>query len=110
MGDNLHTYSRRGKAHLLQLETKSLAFDDLDNGNLCLATDAPKADCQRYWFRGMWFDNLEVYWHDWAGEWQIHDRSYDPDFAGTGNTGMLAVPLRLEPGQTGRVRFVISWS
>jgi uncharacterized protein (DUF608 family) len=110
MGDNLHTYSRRGRVHLLQLETNSLPFDDLENGTLCLATDALEADCQRYWFRGMWFDNLEVYWHDWAGEWQIKDRAYDPAWAGTGNTGMLAVPLHLDAGQTGRVRFVISWS
>jgi non-lysosomal glucosylceramidase len=88
-------------------------------GDLTLATDAgPSQDPQKaaelswqqYWFRGVWFDSLEVYWKDFTTPGSFRNRTYPREKAGSNNEGMLGVHVRLAPGQTRRIRFVISWS
>jgi len=90
-------------------------------GNLSIATDAEDVSWQQYWFRGSWFDNLEVYWrfflprerseaHDFIAEGKLVNREYPPEQSGSGNNGMLAAHIQVEPGETKSVRFVISWS
>ncbi len=83
-------------------------------GDLTLATDASTSDAelswQQYWFRGVWFDSLEVYWKDFTTPGAFRNRTYAPDKAGSDNEGMLAVHVRLAPGETRKIRFVIAWS
>ena len=88
-------------------------------GDLTLATDAgPSRDgakgaelsWQQYWFRGVWFDSLEVYWKDFTTPGAFRNRTYPLEKAGSNNEGMLGVHVRLAPGETRKIRFVISWS
>ncbi len=84
-------------------------------GDLSLATDAASApgaelSWQQYWFRGVWFDSLEVYWKDFTSAGPFHNRTYAADKAGSNNEGMLAAHVRIAPGETKRLRYVIAWS
>lgn len=128
-GNNVHTYNRTYRAHWLHLSSDSLDPDDLDYGTLTLATgsteDAPceeepacgdyatispdAVSYQSYWFRGRWFDSLEVYWHDFAKPGSFQERQYPVSETGHGNHGTLAVRVDVPPGEVGRVRFVIAW-
>ena len=65
---------------------------------------------QHYWFRGAWFDNLEVYWHDLNTPGPFKDRTYPPQQTVNRNEGLLAVHVPVEAGATRRVRFVITWN
>ena len=119
---NLNTVKANPWCHSLHLSSDSLQPDDTAYGNLTLATDAaPAGDVdlswQQYWFRGAWFDNLEVYWKDLTTPGPFENRVYDTgerQAAGARftdqDTGLLAVHLPIGPGETRRVRFVISWS
>lgn len=113
--NNLHNVSEHDWGHALHLTSDAFAPNVPRYGDMTLATDAALADdvsvsYQQYWFRGAWFDNLEVYWHDLMRPGLFQNRTYAPEEAGGGNQGLLAVHLPVEPGETRKVRFVISWN
>jgi non-lysosomal glucosylceramidase len=126
---NVHRYGRTYRTHWINLGTNGLEPDDLNYGTLTLATgaisdeacdadaacgdyatlDPDQVNYQEYWFRGRWFDNLEVYWRDFTAPGPLENRRYSESEAGQGNAATLAVRLDVGPGRTGRVRFVIAW-
>ncbi len=75
-------------------------------GSLCMATDAENTALQQYWYRGQWFDGLEVYWQDLSGD-ALKNRTYDKP--GTEDTATLCVSGRLPAGGEKKVRIVLSW-
>ena len=79
-------------------------------GDLTLAVEGPDLSSQAYWFRGAWFDSLEIYWREFCQPGGLKARQYPAETAGKGNPGSLAARLELEPGESGRVRFLISWN
>ncbi len=112
--NNVHTVSEHEWGHALELRSDGPAADAVAYGNLTLATDAARhgatVSAQQYWFRGFWFDSLEVYWNDLNTPGPLKNRVYAGSEAGTHNEGALAAHLTLAPGESQRVRFVLSWS
>jgi uncharacterized protein (DUF608 family) len=113
--NNLHTVAEHDWGHALHVTSDSVAANVPAYGELTLATDAGLAQdvgvsYQQYWFRGAWFDNLEVYWHDLMTPGPFKNRVYTPEEAGNNNNGLLAVHLPVNPGETRTVRFVITWN
>ena len=95
---------------------------------LCLTDDTPEGDplagqlvmavpegedvqCQPYWFRGRWFDDLGMFWQDFTAPGSLRCRQYEADEAWRGkrDTGTLAVRARLLPGEKRDFRFVVAW-
>lgn len=113
--NNLHTVTQETWGHALHLTSDGVAPNVPSYGDLTLATDAGLVDdvtvsYQQYWFRGAWFDNLEVYWHDLMTPGPFKNRVYPPAEAGDGNQGLLAVHVPVQPGETRTVRFTITWN
>jgi uncharacterized protein (DUF608 family) len=108
--NNLHQVQRAGGLSLLHLRSDAFGGGEPEAGDLCLGTDASRTSCQGYWYRGAWFDSLEVFWRDFTRPGRLKQREYAPDQAGEGNHASLAAHLELKPGQRGRVRFVIAWN
>ena len=112
--NNVNTVTQYPWGHALELRCDSLAANTVRYGNLTLATDAAQSGAQvswqQYWFRGSWFDSLEVYWNDLNSAGQFNNREYAADKAGEHNEGVLAAHVDVAPGATKTVRFLISWS
>jgi non-lysosomal glucosylceramidase len=112
--NNLNTVTEHAWGHALHLRSDSLDPEAVGYGDLTLATDGGQqggqVSWQEYWFRGAWFDSLEVYWNDLKTPGPLKNRSYGVEKAGDRNNGLLAVHLPVAPGETRRVRFVITWS
>lgn len=102
----------------LCLSGGDLQPDDAAGGDMTLATDAGLADqaetsWQQYWFRGAWFDNLEVYWHDLNTPGAFVNRVYPDARVQDGaaqDTGLLAVHCPVAAGESRSIRFVLGWS
>ncbi len=112
--ENRNVYHRTHRAHWIHLSAADQDPEALDYGTLTLATGPASVtpedvSYQEYWFRGRWFDNLEVYWHDFASPGVLKNRTYPIGEAGRDNAATLAVRVHVAPGETGRVRFVIAW-
>jgi non-lysosomal glucosylceramidase len=48
-----------------------------DPAELAISTDCASESAQRNFYRGSWFDALEVYWRDISGGGRLKDRAYD---------------------------------
>lgn len=120
--NNLNTIEQTAWGDLLYLHSDGVKPGEVNYGNVTLATDAGAApdvqvSWQQYWFRGAWFDNLEVYWNDLKTPGPLKNRVYnDGATRGSGprfnkqEEGALAVHVTVQPGETRQVRFVLSWS
>ena len=78
-------------------------------GNATIATDADNANIQQYWYRGGWFDELTMFMNEFGAHGPLKPRNYSSPARSKPDTGTLAVALTTAPGQTRRVRFVLSW-
>ena len=101
--------------HLMHLSSTepgpgSPVYGDLTLGAYIGHDPDQSVSWQEYWFRGAWFDNLEVYWQDLTRPGPFANRRYEGEAAGAGNEALLAVHVPVNPGETRRVRFVIAWN
>lgn len=110
-----HSIHKDGDVTSIHLQNSDYAKDDIRFGDLCVSTDSKEVQCQRYWYRGMWFDNLITFWNDFSSPGPLKDRVY-PFIAGEHeenqifDTCTLAASLTLAPGDSGRLKFVLSWN
>jgi non-lysosomal glucosylceramidase len=106
--NNIHSVYEAGPRTYLQLRSDS---ETSRSNDLTLAVEGGEISAQAYWFRGAWFDSLEVYWNELAGlPGGLKQRSYTAEKAGANNTGVLGSRFLLQPGQSQKVRFVITWN
>ena len=89
-------------------------------GDICISTDAPDVSWQEYWFRGMWFDGVTMFWRDFGAAPRFQNRSYE--YGSDGAPGVNATSdkrdhctlsartAELAPGESASLRFVISWN
>ena len=81
---------------------------DPQDGEVAVATDAQESGWQPYWYRGKWFDGLNMFWHDFARPGPLPQRSYPPGGKGE-DAAVLTASALAAPGETVRLRFVLSW-
>lgn len=74
-------------------------------GELALACPQSAA-AQAYWYRGWWQDSVVTYWKEW-NDGYFPPRAYDAP--GSGDTGTVCGSVRVEPGESKSVRFVLAW-
>ena len=110
MADNVNRIQRSSGLTTLHLTSDGCDAAAPEYGDLALATDAEEVSGQEYWFKGAWFDELEVYWRELMSPGRFKNRRYSPARAGAGTSGLLAVHLPVPPGETGNARFIVSWN
>ncbi|MDD5707028.1 MAG: GH116 family glycosyl-hydrolase, partial [Kiritimatiellae bacterium] len=108
-GQNVNRLRSRGGLKTLTLGSTGLSSRDPRYGELVLATDAASTSHQEYWFRGGGFAALGVYWRDFVAEGRFHNRVYPKPQAGHQDHAVLAAHLRVAPGKTATVRFLLAW-
>ena len=92
------------------MTSNKLKEDDVEFGDITMATDSSDASYQEYWFRGRWFDSLQVYWRDLTSPGKFKNRRYSEPQEGTQDHSLLAAHFKIKPGEKGKARFIISWS
>ena len=115
-GSSAIRYDGSGKARLLHLGPTGMKGDEPEYGDLTVATDCHDGSHQEYWFRGSWFDSLEMFWREFASPGGLKDRTYRDDateekqYPGTLDMGSLAARRTVPAGRTARFRFAIAWN
>ncbi len=114
-GNGEHNFSRAGAVAMLKLASRETDLPDSERGDLCIATDAEQVEHLDYHFRGQWFDDLSVFWREFAKTGPMPQRHYNEKRA-TRNMNhqpehaTLAAKVRIAAGETRTVRFAIGWS
>lgn len=85
--------------------TTGISISEGENGMFALC-DAPEAHVQPSWFRGSWFDGPTVYWNEFTSAKPLMERSYaEPGMS----PGVIETRFELEPSESRRINFVLSW-
>jgi len=109
-GSTVNTYGERGRVRFIEMTSNRLKEDDVEFGDITVATDSLDFSYQEYWFRGRWFDNLHIYWRDLTSPGKFKNRRYSKPREGMRDHSLLAAHFKVKPGETGRARFIISWN
>jgi non-lysosomal glucosylceramidase len=110
-----HSFAQDKGVSSLTLDSSDPDEPEAHRGSLTIATDSPDVQHQDYHYRGQWFDDLTVFWKDFAKFGPLAERHYDKPRATVHmqkfpEHGTLAAKVTVPAGATRTVRFVISWS
>lgn len=108
-------YEQNGQVKMITLSTDQYDVNHPQYGDLAISTDASDVSYQEYWYRGRWFDNLEVFWKEFTSPGKFKNRTYDPGNAQQLESDIadlcsLAVHFELKPGEKKHARFVFTWN
>lgn len=119
LGHGLHPPTRSGLVDRPGMAGVRIVTDEPDLASpdyaeLVLATDSPVTSRQVHLYRGHWFDALEVYWKDLQKPGPFAKRDYGTSDTAGGmgrnrDSSLVAAHVRVEPGRTESVRYVIAW-
>lgn len=89
----------------LRLVNAAKKEDEVDYGELSLSCTEPSA-VQKYWYRGGWQDGITAFWNEFSDD-TLTCRNYEE--SGKCDTCSMMKAITLNPGETAKVRFVVSW-
>jgi non-lysosomal glucosylceramidase len=109
-GSTVNAYGAGGRVRFIKLSSDKLSEDDVNFGDLTIATDAEGVSYQEFWYRGQWFDSLGVYWRELSAPGRLQNRRYEKGARGLQDMCTLAAHFQVRAGESGGARFVISWN
>ncbi|EJJ25241.1 GH116 family glycosyl-hydrolase [Rhizobium sp. CF142] len=111
----IHTFRQEGGISSLHLTSSDTTLPATQRGDLTIATDADDVDHTDHHYRGQWFDDLSVYWKEFARPGRLPKRHYDEPRTSRHMSlqpehGTLGARFAVAPGERRKVRFVITWN
>lgn len=116
-GTGRNRFVQKKNMNGIVLDCERVEEQDLLQGNMMIATDHMNVSYQEYWYRAEWFDSLETFWEDVKHGGPLKNRTYpktrgeekEPFELNGEEHATLAAHCELEPGQTKKVRFILTW-
>ncbi len=102
--DNSVNTSQNGMITL----SNQLDKDNINYGDLTIASDSKKVECQNYWYRGECKDPLVTFWNEFSSGEPMKERNYEA--VGNHDTATIVAGVRIEGKKTEKIRFVLSWN
>ena len=106
---------KKDGCHLAELRDnrQDAGIAEMDVGEVVIASLEPEdgsggGNVQEYWYRGRWFDSLNMFWHDFTKPGSLDPRHYCQPHCGMDCASVSSWTV-LEPGQEARLRFLIAW-
>jgi len=103
----LNRFEKEGRISRIVL-ANNLDGQDFDAGELCVSTDELDVSYQEYFYFQGWKDYLEVYGRDLLTPGHFANRKA-PASASARRIALLASHVSLASGESGTMRFVLSW-
>jgi len=110
-----HVFVREGALSALHFTSADVDRSPAQRGDLAITTEGDGVEHVDYHVRGQWFDSLSRYWREFARSGPLVERRYEKPRATAQmwkqpEHGTLARRVRVAPGETGQVRFAITWN
>lgn len=101
-----------GNFTFLSMVNTGEKLEDIDYGDLTLATDCEETITQSYWYRGGWQDGIVTFWNEFDHKKDMQERIYtEQRKEGTPQDhGTIVAKIKLCPGETKAVRFLLTWN
>ena len=96
--------------HGLDMTSAKYGPDDVGYGSMALLTTSPNVTARTAWAHGEWWDSFQKWYDEFAANGEMHESGEpEPSEDGRSNYATLAPRLRLAPGESQTVTFLLAW-
>lgn len=113
----INRFRRTPQMSMMRMTCDDLPGDDPKVGDMTIATDADDVSYQENWrrmaYQGRWIDDVTSYWKDLKTPGKFTNKRSTLDSRGVEEKSshcLLAAHIDVDPGSTGRVKFLLTWS
>ena len=94
----------------LEMTSTKYGPDDVGYGSMALLTTSPRVTARTAWEQGEWWDPFQKWVNEFTRAGELHDSSVpEPSADGKSNYASLALKLRLQPGESTTLTFLLAW-
>ncbi|PYV84891.1 MAG: hypothetical protein DMG93_03280 [Acidobacteria bacterium] len=96
--------------HGLEMTSEKYAADSSRYGSMALVTTHPEITARTSWQKAKWWDSFQQWLDEFTATGAVHDTTpSEPSPAGESIFSTLAPRLRLLPGESHTITFVLAW-
>jgi non-lysosomal glucosylceramidase len=94
----------------LDMDSAKYKMDDIPYGSLALLCTSEPATTRTAWPAGDWWDPFQKWYDEFAADGEMHDTdAAKPSADGRSNYATLAPRVKLLPGESKRITFLLAW-
>lgn len=108
LSPGIHRFVEDNGISKIIMESKEQDKTVPDYGTVCIGTDNKNVSYQEYWYRGGWFDNLQMFINDLSSYGPFQNRVYNDLRKDKPDTSALAATIEVLPGETKTINFNLS--
>ena len=98
------------KINGLDMSSSKYGAEDLGYGSMALVTTSQNVTARTSWAHGDWWDPFQKWYDEFAANGEVHDKgAATPSDEGSSNYATLAPRLRLMPGESSTITFLLAW-
>ena len=110
-GENVNEIKRTVALRGLAMSSRKVKPDSPAFGTMALASPWPDVTYLSHWVRGDWWDDLQIFWDDFAADGRLADLAeVSPSPDKRTDVGTLGLSATLAPGEEVTLPFILSWS
>jgi uncharacterized protein (DUF608 family) len=110
-GQNVNEIKRTATLRGLAMSSQKVKPDAPAFGTMALTTPWPDVTYLTHWVRGDWWDDLQIFWDDFAADGRLADLAeVSPSPDKRTDVGTLGLAATLAPGEEVTLPFILSWS
>ena len=107
---SLNIASEKDNLSMITLYNANVDKDDVNYGDLTVATIGDNTFAQEYWYRGQWMDSIETFWNEFVEKTPRIARTYDKPKENYKDTCSLVNTIKINSHSSASVCFVLSWN
>lgn len=108
-GQNLNEFRTEGPLCGVFMSSGKYGPQSPRYGSMAVCTDCQDVSYRLRWEHGAWWDDFHQWWHEFLSEGRFPGTPSRPSEEGATDYATLACHLRLPPGRTAGVTFVLAW-
>jgi uncharacterized protein (DUF608 family) len=110
-GQNVNEIKKAATLRGLAMSSRKVKPEAAASGTMALATPWPDITYLTHWVRGDWWDDLQIFWDDFAADGQLKDLAeVSPSPDKQTDVGTLGLMASLAPGEEVVLPFILSWN
>ncbi len=110
-GQNVNEIKRTATLRGLAMSSRKVKPEAPAFGTMALTTPWPDVTYLTHWVRGDWWDDLQIFWDDFAADGRLKDLAeVSPSPDKRTDVGTLGLVATLAPGEEVVLPFILSWN
>ena len=110
-GQNVNEIKTTPTLRGLAISSRKVKPEEAAFGTMALVTPWPDVTYLTHWVRGDWWDDLQIFWDDFATDGKLKDLAeVSPSSDKQTDVGTLGLMATIDPGQEVVLPFILSWN